>query len=91
VLQNHFSLMIAPFNRAKYPDPEERYARIAKLGKAHGQGKFSTRYHVLVLTLTHLDALLVDDDPKKVPGLGIVPTPAPKAAKAATGVAGSSR
>lgn len=72
VLQEQFSSMIAPFYRLKYPDPEVRYTKILA---AYEKQPPPTRYRVMYLTLTHLEALLAADTSKSLPGMGAVSHP----------------
>ena len=70
VLQANFSRMISPHNRLKYPDPEIRYNKILDTYKPRQPPP--SRYRIMYLTLTHLEALLLSEESDALPGIGAV-------------------
>lgn len=70
VLQNQFSFMVSPFYRLKYPDPEKRYNAILE---AYAKRPKDARYRILLLTLTHLEALVASETSKALPGHLVLP------------------
>jgi hypothetical protein len=71
VVWTMFASMIAPHYRAKFPDPKVRFMNLLDKYPKNGTPP-NIPYRIFMLLLTHLEALLSDENDDVLPGNGAV-------------------